>query len=131
MSLYRGSSLLVDAAAFVDNNRVKFSRAGGIMAGVAAIQTPPGNSLAFIVDADMVVRPGFFYSMLKYPVPGLTVYYPVCWHMCFGKGLSTLPKSPKQIASRTGNAGFWRNQGYGMVSIYVADLNRVGGMRYG
>jgi hypothetical protein len=68
MAVYRGDSLLVDGKAFVGRADVSFSRAGGIMAGVRAIRTPPERSLIFICDADMMLRPGFLEMQLNYTV---------------------------------------------------------------
>jgi hypothetical protein len=125
LSLYDGPSKLLDAWEYVGDAAVKFSRAGGIQAGIDSITTHPGQSLVFVCDADMILRPGFFQDFLRHPVSGSAVYYPVCWSTCWGKGLETSPRS--SAATDDGN-GIWRIYGFGMLVAYVNDLRGVGGM---
>ena len=126
LAFYEGESVITDGNAYVNNPKIKFSRAGGIMAGVDAIQTPPNSSLVFICDADMILRPGFVEDMAATPVRGSSVFLPIVWSSCWG---TTLEDAPRTRKWRSSAAGFWRPGGRGMVVAYLSDLKSVGGMR--
>jgi hypothetical protein len=126
LSFYDGESAIVDGNAYVKDPKVKFSRAGGIMAGVDAIATAPNASLVFICDADMILRKGFVEDMVAAPVQGSAVFLPIIWSMCWGAALEDAPKRSNWRSSRK---GFWRPGGRGMVVAYLSDIKAVGGMR--
>lgn len=126
LAFYDGESAIVDGNKYVKDPKVKFSRAGGIMAGIDAIQTPGDRSLVFICDADMIVRPGFVEDMVAVPVPSRIVFMPVIWSMCWG---ATLEDAPRHSKYRSSRKGFWRPGGRGMVVAYLSDIKAVGGMR--
>jgi hypothetical protein len=125
LSLYDGPSKILDALAYVGQPKVKFSRAGGIQAGIDSITTPAHKSLVFVCDADMILRPGFYEDFISRPVAGAAVYYPICWSTCWGQGLETVPT---RTVFPDSTRGFWRSGGHGMLVAYLVDLRRVGGM---
>ena len=126
LAFYDGESAIIDGNIYVRDPRIKFSRAGGIMAGVDAIRTPPVRSLLFICDADMIIRPGFMEHMLATPRPGAVVFMPIIWSMCWG---AAVEDGPKRRNWRSSRKGFWRPGGRGMVVAYLSDILAVGGMR--
>lgn len=126
LAFYDGESAIIDGNKYVKDAKIKFSRAGGIMAGIDAIQTPPERSLVFICDADMIIRPGFAEDMVRVPVPAKTAFLPIIWSMCWG---AALEDGPKRSNWRSSRKGFWRPGGRGMVVAYLSDIKAVGGMR--
>ena len=126
LAFYDGESAIIDGNKYVKDPKVKFSRAGGIMAGIDAIQTPPTKSLVFICDADMIIRKGFVEEMVRVPVPTKRVFMPIIWSMCWGAAIEDGPKRSNWKGNRK---GFWRPGGRGMVIAYLSDLKAVGGMR--
>ena len=126
LSFYDGESAIVDGNAYVHNPKIAFSRAGGIMGGFDAIQTPVGASLVFVCDADVIIRPGFFEELVDVPVAGSIVFYPIVWSMCWG---TVLEDAPHRSNWRSSAKGGWRPGGAGMVAGYLQDFRSVGGMR--
>lgn len=80
LGLYDGDSLLVDAPAVLGTPGVVFSRVGGILAGlVTAAGISRGNSdraIAFVVDTDIVVRPGALEQVVYEVVRNETFVFP-------------------------------------------------------
>jgi hypothetical protein len=133
IGLFDGDALAIDGLAYVNASGVKFSRAGAIEAGLSVITTPPKDSLVFVSDTDMIIRPGFFEELLHRTRVGVSVFYPITWSMCYGASLESLPDpyAASELATKhtSQDAGFWRDFGWGMIGAYLSDLQAVGGLK--
>ena len=113
--------------------RVRAPYGGGFDAGFArqvivdaAVFTPRNQSIVFWLDSDMLVLPGLIRNILRYTWEGHTSFAPIVvsmpesihfrWPQFRRRTLFDL----KCLDLRTG--------GYGMVGVYVSDLDRVGGV---
>ena len=92
----------------------------------AAVYTPRNQSIVFWLDTDMVVLPGLIRNILRYVWEGHTSFAPI---------VLSIPatmyhyRSPKNRLALFSNACLKvRGGGYGMVGVYVSDLDRVGGV---
>ena len=122
LSPYSGDSMIVNATPYFDS----FSRAGLLSLGMASIRTMPVESLVFLADSDMYVRPGWFEEMLAFTIPGKQVYFPIVWSACYGANVTTFPVI-KSHPSGKESRGWWREKGTGMVVTYMKDMYRCGG----
>lgn len=92
-----------------------FGRTAGFQACLdsdAVVTTPRNDSVAFFVDADMVVFPGMLRALLTYTEHG-QAFAPVVW--------STSGHVDNEYT------GWWRDKGCGMLSVYLSDLDRIAG----
>jgi hypothetical protein len=119
---YSGASVILRADGYFDS----YSRAGMLSLGMASIKTWPHESLAFLVDADMLVTVGFFEEIVEYAVPGKQVFFPVVWSGCYGADARTFPTNRSWPSGRE-SLGWWRTTGTGMVVTYMKDMYRCGG----
>jgi hypothetical protein len=126
LSLWDGDSTIVDAAAYVNDPRIGFSKAGCIMAGLSSIRTNAKDSLVLLMDVDMMVQHGYIERQLSLVVRGKRASVPICWSTCFGANPSYLMEKKRADSKKR---GWWRYSGTGNVAAYLSDLLAVGGIR--
>lgn len=119
---YTGDSVILRGDGYFDS----YSRAGLLSLGMASLRTWPHESLVFLVDADMLVRRGFFEEMLEYAVPGKQVFFPIVWSSCYGADASLFPTNRSWPSGKEAR-GWWRTTGTGMVVTYMKDMYKCGG----
>ncbi|CAG5112275.1 Oidioi.mRNA.OKI2018_I69.chr2.g6506.t1.cds [Oikopleura dioica] len=97
----------------------EFSRGKGLQTGAQACEH---DDLLFFCDIDMVFNTETLRHIRQFTVQGEVAFYPTV----FSKydPASTLKKGNFHISERE---GFWREYGFGMVSLYQADFLESGG----
>jgi chondroitin sulfate synthase len=97
----------------------EFSRGKGLQTGAFSCEH---DDLLFFCDIDMVFNAETLRHIRQYTVQGELAFYPTV----FSKydPASTLKKGNFHISERE---GFWREYGFGMVSLYQADFLESGG----
>ena len=93
--------------AFTVNVTGRFSRAGGFQALLnhGAVTTPADASIIQLMDADMVVYPGFTAQVMQHTRLHKSVFAPIVW------STDGVPGEPF--------TGYWRVEGTGMISFFV------------
>ena len=105
----------------------QFARAKALDIGAA--QCGP-NSLLFFVDVDIVFSTSTLRRIRFNTKKGVQVYYPIVFSqydpsfICDAKSTSDCKIDPRNFSSEM---GYWRNFGFGIASMYVSDLQAVGG----
>eukprot|EP01137_Pigoraptor_chileana_P005860 Opistho-2@49508 len=90
-----------------------FERAGGIQSGVDAVTSP--DDIVFLCDLHLEMPRTIIENVRRYTVRGRKVYAPAVVRLACGH----TPDSPN---------GFWEMGGYGLLALYKADYDRIGGM---
>ena len=89
----------------------------------AAVFTPRDQSIVFWLDTDMVVLPGLIRNILRYVWEGHTSFAPVVMDMP-----GTFPASKTVFIPEPKHCGHFRPGGYGMIGVYVSDLDKIEGL---
>jgi chondroitin sulfate synthase len=109
-----------------------FARAAALETGKSSCQPDDDCLLAFI-DVDMVFTEKTLDRIRSHTIRGRQVYFPIVFSQfdpSFGAPLAG--SSDAEIADDVfeidDDRGYWRFYGFGIVSVYRSDLERVGGM---
>ncbi|BES87226.1 Chondroitin [Nesidiocoris tenuis] len=102
----------------------EFARAKALSIG--ASHQAQGD-LLFFVDVDIAFRQEALRRIRQRTVQGRSVYYPIVFSEFDPGRLYGRTASPDHFAI-TGKAGYWRQYGFGICSIYKEDLDNVGGL---
>ncbi|RNA40793.1 chondroitin sulfate synthase 1 [Brachionus plicatilis] len=98
-----------------------FSRA---LAGNSGASNHSPNSLLFFIDLDMVFSQDLLSRIRFNTIKNKQVYFPIVFSQYNPKFILNLSnKSTFQINS---DLGYWRHFGFGMVSVYKSDFDRIG-----
>ncbi|XP_015927513.2 chondroitin sulfate synthase 1 [Parasteatoda tepidariorum] len=97
-----------------------FSRAVALEVGAKAFSP---YSLLFFVDVDIVLDVGVLNRIRLNTIKSKQVYFPVV----FSEYDPEYLENDSEIPSLSEERGYWRQFGYGIVSIYNEDLRQVGG----
>lgn len=103
----------------VFNSPGPFSRGKGLQIGAEACES---EELLFFCDIDMQFTVDFFHRLLENTKPGIA-FYPIIFSQFDHKHVGNEPDTFKVEENR----GFWREYGYGMVSLYKEDFDKAGG----
>ena len=113
--------------------RVRAPAAGGFDAGFArqvtvdaAVYTPRDKSIVFWLDTDILVLPGLIRNILRFVWEGHTSFAPVVVSM--PELIHYRHYEDRQESLLAKKCRKLRSGGYGMVGVYVSDLDRVGGV---
>lgn len=98
-----------------------FSRALALEIGSRAF---PLDSLLFFVDVDIVIDFGVMERIRMNTIKGHQIYFPVVFSEYDPEYLELDSDLPQLSEEK----GYWRQFGYGIVSIYHSDLKYVGGL---
>ena len=109
-----------------------FARAAALETGKSSCQPDDDCLLAFI-DVDMVFTERTLEHIRSHTIRGRQVYFPIVFSQfdpSFGAPLASSIGSevPEDAFEIDDDRGYWRFYGFGIVSIYRSDLERVGGM---
>lgn len=120
LGLYDGESMLVDAPAVLQTPTVDFSRVGGILAGLVEVSAVSAGyadrAVAFVMDADIVVRRGALEQVVYEVVKNVTFVFPATWWLCQGISLRAPMVKPN---------GFDATGSKGLFAAYVSDVMRI------
>ncbi|GIY12695.1 chondroitin sulfate synthase 1 [Caerostris darwini] len=97
-----------------------FSRAAALETGAKAFSL---NSLLFFVDVDLVLDLGVMERIRLNTIQSKQVYFPVV----FSEYDPEYIENDSELPYLSEERGYWRQFGYGIVSIYHSDLRDVGG----
>ncbi|CBY13923.1 unnamed protein product [Oikopleura dioica] len=103
----------------IHNAEGPFSRGKGLQIGA---QTCENGELLFFCDIDMQFTVDFFHRLLENTKPGVA-YYPIIFSQFDNKHVGDEPDNFQITELR----GFWREYGYGMVSLFKEDFDKAGG----
>nr|CAD7597218.1 unnamed protein product [Timema genevievae] len=106
----------------------KFARARALQLGASQV-TDNTQDLLFLVDVDMVFMSATLQRIRTNTVKGKEVYFPIVFSEfdpSIVYGISGLKTSSNHFRIDD-DTGFWRQFGFGIVSIYKCDLMQVGG----
>ena len=82
------------------------------------------DSLIFFIDLDMIFNRDLLSRIRLNTIKGKQVYFPIVFSQYNSKFISSLSFGDNlQINS---DFGFWRHFGYGMVSVFKSDFDRIG-----
>ena len=109
-----------------------FARAAALETGKSSCQLDDDCLLAFI-DVDMVFTEKTLDRIRSHTIRGHQVYFPIVFSQfdpSFGAPLASLMDTeiPDNVFEIDDDRGYWRFYGFGIVSVYRSDLERVGGM---
>ncbi|ESP00132.1 hypothetical protein LOTGIDRAFT_173438 [Lottia gigantea] len=88
----------------------------------------PNSSLLVFIDVDIYMDKSFLTRVRWNTIYNRQVYFPICFSqyhpkiICFQQ-----EKCQINVKNLENRYGFWRDFGYGMVSMYKVDYQRVGG----
>ncbi|XP_064474434.1 chondroitin sulfate synthase 1-like isoform X2 [Ornithodoros turicata] len=109
-----------------DGEKIKVIAAPGNFARASALQLGAGlfssQDLLFFIDVDMVFNDAVLRRVRWNTVLGKTVYFPIVF--------SQYDPNVSGISDMTidNDSGYWRQFGFGIVAIFHADLEAVGGL---
>jgi chondroitin sulfate synthase len=107
-----------------------FARAEALELGAAKYDDEVDN-LLFLVDVDMVFTSRTLYRIRTNTVRGKQVYFPIVFSEYdpnFSYERATTLRNHFVLDQ---NSGYWRQFGYGIVSVYKSDFKSVGGFDTG
>ncbi|RWS10829.1 chondroitin sulfate synthase 1-like protein [Dinothrombium tinctorium] len=107
---------------------LKFAQLGGHFARAAGLQRGSSlfekDDLLFFVDVDMHLQSELFQNVRLNTIKGKQVYYPIVFSQ-YNPRFSSL--SSRDKISIDTISGYWRQYGFGIVSLFNVDLQAVGG----
>lgn len=111
-----------------------FARAAALETGKSSCQPDDDCLLAFI-DVDMVFTERTLEHIRSHTIRGHQVYFPIVFSQfdpSFGAPLASSSTDSIDVQESMfdidDDRGYWRFYGFGIVSVYRSDLERVGGM---
>jgi len=111
----------------VDMAAQAFSRGVALMRGAAA--TPSTDALLFFTDVDMLFTADALRRIRLNTIRGAQVYFPIVFSEYSPETWSRDDRLDSADAFHYGRRrGYFRHFGFGLVSLYRFDLDRVGGL---
>ncbi|KAL1139748.1 hypothetical protein AAG570_006725 [Ranatra chinensis] len=101
-----------------------FARAKALQVGASHVEDP--DDLLFFIDVDVIFRSNVLYRIRSQTVRGKQVYFPIVFSEFDPQIVYNKSTSPNHFLINN-NAGFWRQYGFGIASVYKSDLIKVGG----
>lgn len=103
-----------------------FARAQALHAGADSAPGPPPDDLLFFVDVDMLWTAALVDRVRLNTVRGRSAYFPIVYSeydpvVVYGRN-----ESPNHFLVNQ-DTGYWRQYGFGVVSVYKTDLTAAGG----
>ncbi|KAF6207578.1 hypothetical protein GE061_016025 [Apolygus lucorum] len=100
-----------------------FARARALSVGATHYES---RDLLFFIDVDIVWRTEALRRIRRHTLSGASVYYPIVFSEFDPQRVYRQGVSPDNFAI-TERAGYWRQYGFGICSMYKSDLEKVGG----
>ncbi|RWS30891.1 chondroitin sulfate synthase 1-like protein [Leptotrombidium deliense] len=108
---------------------LKLAQLGGHFARAAALQRGSSlfesDELLFFVDVDMHLNSEVLRTVRSNTIKGRQIYYPIVLSQY---NPSLVPFPPNTNISVDTISGYWRQYGFGIVSLYNSDLQAAGGL---
>jgi chondroitin sulfate synthase len=104
----------------VENVPGAFSRGVGLQ---RAANLFPRDALMVFMDVDIYIHQDFIHRIKLNTVMGRSVYYPIV----FSQYDPQMTGVPNSISSYSDDTGYWRDHGYGILSVYNGDFLDTGG----
>lgn len=105
-----------------------FSRGKALQLGVDHLQN---DDLMLFIDVDMVFNSDAIERVRKNTILNKKIYFPIVYSLynpkLLNKSLDNIEYSEFSQATIDGNNGFWRQFGFGIVSLYKSDYLNLGG----
>lgn len=106
-----------------------FSRGKALQHGVNQVNE---DDLMLFIDVDMIFTKESLERIRKNTIYNKTIYFPIVYSQYNPKLLNvTYPVEEYSVYTRADfineNRGFWRQFGFGIVSLYKSDYNKIGG----
>ena len=104
---------------------MEFSRGAGLQRAADSIRE--SDEIIFFCDVDLVFSPEILTSIRRNTVQGDVVYYPVVFSQ-YNPDMVHAQREKRQSHFHFDELdGFWREFGYGMVSLYNSDFQKTVG----
>lgn len=99
----------------------KFSRAAALDYGMSLVTK---TDLLFLIDVDMVWTSHTLSTIRTNTIRGKTAYFPIVFSEYDPSVVYSRPTSPNHFTIND-ESGYWRQFGFGIVSIYKEDITKV------
>lgn len=106
----------------------QFSRAKALESGIKLLRD---NDLMFFMDVDVIFSKNTLQRVRFNTIKKKSVYFPIVYSLYNQTLFNRTSINPNNItldANINENSGFWRQFGFGIVSIYKLDYKNIGGL---